>query len=237
MLEPSETISPAKLRERLFDLADPAYREFHLKTCPQAQHVIGVRIPEQRKLAKTITKGDFWQFLDQIEPCYYEEVLITGIVIASAPMALSERFDYVAWFIPLINNWAICDCFCASFKPQPTDLPCLWDFITEIGATDSEYAQRFMLVMMLDHFLRPEHPEYLPRIFTVIDNLKSEKYYVNMAIAWLVAEAFTKFRDQTLEYLHSDQLSTFTHNKAIQKIRESRRVSTADKATLLTLKL
>lgn len=227
-------MSPEELRERLLDLEDAGYREFHLKTCSQAQHVIGVRMPEQRKLAKEITKGDFWQFLDEIQPHYYEEVLITGIVIASAPMALAERLDYVAWFIPHINNWAICDCFCASFKPKPEDLPRLWDFIIEIGQDDAEYAQRFMLVMMLDHFLLPE---YLPRIFQIIDSIKSDLYYVNMATAWLVAEAFTKFRDKTLDYLRSDQLSTFTHNKAIQKARESRRITSEDKATLAALKL
>lgn len=227
-------MSPEELRERLLDLEDVSYRDFHLKTCPQAQRVIGVRMPEQRKLAKEVTKGDFWQFLDEIQPHYYEEVLITGIIIASAPMALAERLDYVAWFIPYINNWAICDCFCASFKPKPEDLPRLWDFILEIGQDDAEYTQRFMLVMMLDYFLLPE---YLPRIFRIIDNIKSDLYYVNTATAWLVAEAFTKFRNETLEYLRSDQLSTFTHNKAIQKARESRRVTPEDKSTLTALKL
>lgn len=227
-------MTPEELRERLLELEDPAYRQFHLKTCPQAQNVIGVRMPDQRKLAKAICKGDFWQFLDEIQPHYYEEVLISGIVVASAPMALAERLDYVAWFVPQINNWAICDCFCASFKPKPEDLPRLWDFITEIGASGTEYAVRFMLVMMLDHFLLPE---YLPCIFALIDQLESDKYYINMATAWLVAEAFAKFRDETLEYLRSDRLSTFTHNKAIQKARESRRISTADKLTLAALKL
>lgn len=227
-------MEPRELRERLLELADETYRKFHLKTCPQAQHVIGVRMPEQRKLAKTIVQGDFWQFLDGIRPYYYEETLITGIVIASAPMSLSERFGYITWFIPTINNWAICDCFCASFKPKNADLPALWDYITNIGVNGSEYEQRFMLVMMLDHFLSSE---YLSQIFKIIDNAKSGKYYVNMATAWLIAEAFIKFRDETLEYLHTDHLSTFTHNKAIQKIRESRRTSPEDKAMLNDLKL
>lgn len=69
---------PEELQSRLFDLQDVGYREFHLKTCPQAQNVIGVRIPEQRKLAKEIAKGDFWQFLDQIQPHYYEECWLLG---------------------------------------------------------------------------------------------------------------------------------------------------------------
>ncbi len=226
-------MTPDELRENLLELEDAGYREFHLKTCPQAQNVIGVRMPEQRKLAKKIIKGDYWYFLDNFQPHYYEEVLITGIVIATAPMGLSERLGYVAWFIPLINNWAICDCFCASFNFRDEDLPAVWDFITSFTANKAEYALRFMFVMMLDHFLRPE---YLDRIFQKLDTVKSDYYYVEMAKAWLVAELFTKFRDQTLDYLLRDQLSPFAHNKAIQKACESRRISDADKQTLWAMK-
>ncbi len=227
-------MTPEELRENLLEREDVAYREFHLKTCPQAQHVIGVRMPEQRKLAKQLVRGDYWQFLDGYEPYYYEEVLITGIVIATAPMGLAERLDYTAWFVPKINNWAICDCFCASFKFQENDLPKVWDFITAYQTSTQEYDLRFMFVMILDHFLRTE---YLERIFQLLDAIKSEQYYVQMAQAWLVAELFTKFREETLEYLTHDQLAVFVHNKAIQKACESRRISDTDKQTLRGLKL
>lgn len=227
-------MSPEELRADLFDLEDVAYREFHLKTCPQAQHVIGVRMPEQRRLAKMIIKGDFWQFLDEIRPYYYEEILVTGIVIASAPMSLDDRLGYVSWFIPLINNWAICDCFCASFKIAELDLEPMWRFLQSFAESDQEYTQRFRLVMMLDHFLLPQ---YIEKIFRILDQLKTNYYYVDMAMAWLIAEAFTKFRDQTLEYLRHDQLTDFVHNKAIQKARESRRISAEDKVTLAALRL
>lgn len=227
-------MTPDELRERLFELEDVGYRKFHLKTCPQARNVIGVRMPEQRKIAKKITKGDYWYFLDNFEPYYYEEILITGIVIATAPMALSERLGYVAWFVPRIDNWAICDCFCASFNFREEDLPAVWKFITSFVDSDEEYSLRFMFVMMLDHFIRME---YIDRIFDILDIVKSNQHYVEMAKAWLVAELFTKFRDQTLDYLMRDQLSKFAHNKAIQKACESRRISDADKQTLRGMKL
>lgn len=225
---------PEELQSRLLDLQDIGYRDFHLKTCPQAQHVIGVRVPEQRRLAKEITKGDFWQFLDTVQPYYYEELLITGVVIATAPMGLAERLDYTAWFVPQISNWAVCDTFCASFKPKPQDLPALWDFILQYCHSIQEYELRFMFVMILDHFILTE---YLPQIFALLDEIKSEKYYVEMAKAWLIAEIFAKFRDEALEYLQRDQLSVFAHNKAIQKARESRRISDADKQLLNSMKL
>lgn len=227
-------MTPEELREELLLREDVSYREFHLKTCPQAQHVIGVRMPEQRKLAKKIIRSsDFWQFLDNYEPYYYEEVLITGIVVATAPMGLEERLGYAAWFVPQINNWAICDCFCASFKIAEEDLPRVWDFVTEYRTQTSEYALRFMFVMILDHFLRAE---YLERIFELLDSVKSEDYYVEMAKAWLVAELLVEFREPTIEYLLRDQLSKFAHNKAIQKACESYRITNEDKQTLRGMK-
>ena len=71
-----------------------------------------------------------------------------------------------------------------------------------------------MLIMMLDHFLMAN----ICNVFLqLLIPLQTEAYYANMATAWLVAEAFTKHRDETLKFLQDDHLSKFTHNKAIQK--------------------
>ena len=70
-----------------------------------------------------------------------------------------------------------------------------------------------------------------------IDYFESEKeYYVNMCIAWFIAECFTKKRDKTLNFLQSNKLNAFTINKAIQKCRDSFRVSETDKEMLLRFK-
>ncbi len=223
------------LREQLEALSDPAYRDFHLKTCPQAEHLLGVRVPELRKIAKSIVKNsNYFEFLDQIQPYYYEEIMVTGIVIASAPMSFDERLNYLTWFLPMINNWAICDCFCASFKPKPSELTSYWHFLLSLQTSDAEYTLRFMYVMMLDHFMSAE---YLPQIFTVLDSVQSELYYVQMAKAWLVAEILIKFYDLGLEYLTHDYLSTFVHNKSIQKACESRRLTLDQKQHLRSIKL
>ncbi len=228
-------MTPSELRENLESQSDPAYREFHLKTCPGAQYVLGIRLPEQRKLARTIIKsGSYWNFLDSIEPHYYEEVLVTGIIIASAPMGINERFDYIIWFLPFINNWAICDTFCNSFRIKDEDLETYWDFLMQFRNSHEEFVLRFIFVMLLCHFIRED---YLERIFALLDDIKSEKYYVEMAKAWLIAEIFTKFPESGFDYLSRDQLSIFAHNKAIQKACESRRISADDKQHLRGMKL
>lgn len=228
-------MTPEELRGRLLELEDTNYRSFHLKTCPQAQHVIGVRLPEQRKIAKDLIKsGNYWNLLDGFTPHYYEEIMITGIIIASAPMGLQERFDYTTWFLPFINNWATCDTFCNSFKIKESDLEEYWSFLTQFTHSTEEYTLRFVLVMSLCHFITTK---YLDSIFQSLDTIQSDKYYVEMAKAWLVAEIFTKYPETTLEYLSHDQLSTFAHNQAIQKACESRRISVEDKQHLRGLKL
>lgn len=56
-------MTPAELRENLESLSDADYREFHLRTCPGAEHVLGVRLRSsansQKPLSKVATIGIF----------------------------------------------------------------------------------------------------------------------------------------------------------------------------------
>ena len=66
------------------------------------------------------------------------------------------------------------------------------------------------------------------------------EYYVDMAVAWLVATAMVKCRDKTVEYMQAEGrriLSKFAYNKALQKMRESLRVSKEDKQWTYTMKI
>lgn len=222
-----------ELRAKLFALQDLKYREFHSGLCPGLDAMIGVRIPELRKLAKTITRQDFRKFLSEVENKYYEETMIEGVVIATAKMDFAERLNYLRKFISKIDNWAVCDCVAASFRLREDEKQMMWDFLKTLQKSQEEFTLRFMLVMFLDHYL--EAP-YLDEIRKILNGIKSNDYYVNMAEAWLIAEMFTVDREKTLQFLQNNQLSDFTHNKAIQKARESYRVPNADKQKLLSLK-
>lgn len=86
-----------------------------------------------------------------------------------------------------------------------------------------------MLDMYLNYFLTDE---YIDKILQKIDKITSKEYYVQMAIARLVSFAYIKQKDKTEKYLLQNNLDEFTHNKAIQKICESYRVSNEDKEKL-----
>ena len=58
-----------------------------------------------------------------------------------------------------------------------------------------------------------------------------------MAVAWLAAELLIKFPSCGKEILNEGILDKKTHNKAIQKARESYRVDKKEKEFLYSLKL
>ena len=64
---------------------------------------------------------------------------------------------------------------------------------------------------------------------------------MKMAVAWAVSVCYVKFPEKTRVLLERESeeaggLPDWTHNKAIQKIRESRRVSPEEKEALNRLK-
>ena len=141
---------------------------------------------------------------------------------------------YAELFIPRINNWAGCDNFCANLKIVKKNKEKIWKFLEKYFLSRKEYEIRFAVVMSLKYFIEKE---YLDKIFEKIDNLKNSEYYVQMGVAWTVAECFIKYGDKTLEYLKNNKLDDFTFNKAIQKICESERVDKEIKLHLKKLKI
>ena len=82
---------------------------------------------------------------------------------------------------------------------------------------------------------------YLDDLFDVkyadmVCSVVSDEYYVNMMTAWLFAEALIKQWDTAIKFLQEQKLDTWTHNKTIQKARESFRITTEQKEYLKTLK-
>lgn len=223
----------AEVIRRLMAMQDVKYRDFHSGLAPGTANIIGVRIPDQRKLATEIVRGDWREFLAEARGEFYEELTVEGLVIAGARMNFAERLDLLRSFVPRINNWATCDTVCASLWFRPDEQEAGWRFITSYDTSNREFELRFMFVMMLDHFMKAEYTE---QVLQEVAKVRAESYYVKMAQAWLVAEVFIKFREAGLEFLRGDNMLPWTQNKAIQKIRESYRVSDTDKELVKSFK-
>lgn len=217
------------VRKKLFEMQDLKYKKFSETLCPNTTKIIGVRIPELRKLAKCIASQDYEKFLKYNSDEYQEELLLKGLVIGYANIPIKEIFEYLEEFIPKINSWAICDTTCSNLKITKRYMKEMWEFLEQYIKSEKEYEIRFALVMYLDYFITDE---YIELIFERINKIKSKEYYVEMAIAWLLSFAYIKQKEKTLEYLKNNKLDKFTQNKSIQKICESYRVSDEEKKNI-----
>lgn len=196
--------------------------------------MLGIRVPIIRNLAKTLLKENSLDtLLKEFTDEYFEEVLLEGIIIASAKIPFEEKLPYIKAFVPKIDSWAISDTFVPTLKIKEKDLKIAWDFILPYTKSTEQFDVRFSVIMMLDYFLTEE---YVDKVLKEIDKIKHDGYYVKMGIAWLVAEIGIKFNDKAIEYLKNNNLDNFTHNKAIQKMRESYRISAEQKEYLKSLK-
>lgn len=221
-----------EIREKIFSLADEKYKEFHSGLCPNTNNIIGVRVPVLREYAKTLVKEDFEGNFSKIQNEYYEEIMLKGMMIGIQKMEINKKLKYIKEFIPLIDNWAICDVFVAGLKIKEKQE--FYNFILKyLNNNKTEFEIRFGLVSLLDYFIDKEHIE---KIFEITNQIKREEYYVEMAIAWLISICYIKFPEETLKYLRSNTLSNFAYNKSIQKIIESTRVSKVEKEKLRKMK-
>lgn len=192
-----------------------------------------MRMPEVRQIAKRLCRGNFEEYIIAEPKEYMEEILLHGIIVAQAKMELGSRLNLLEKFIPRIQNWLVCDVVANSFRIKPEQEDTYWDFLTQYLNSKDEFAVRFMLVMLLDHFLRDN---YTTEVLAIVDAIEHPGYYVEMAKAWLVAEALVKDREVAMSYIYDNHLSDFAFNKAIQKARESYRVGNDDKVMLQQLK-
>ncbi|WP_156889724.1 DNA alkylation repair protein [Paenibacillus harenae] len=221
------------MKAQLIGMADEKYRKFSSALIPNIDNVLGVRLPELRKLAKQIAKGDWRTYLEQAENDYFEEVMLQGMVIGCVKTDIEEILRFTAAFVPRIDNWSVCDSFCAGLKAVKTNRRRVWEFLQPYLASEQEYEIRFGVVMLLDYYIEEE---YIDRVLELLDHTKRDRYYVRMAVAWAISVCFVKLPERTTAYLESCALDDFTYNKALQKITESYRADPETKQRIRGMK-
>ena len=226
-----------EIRKELFKLQDKKYQEFHKKLCPGTENIIGVRIPVLRNYAKQLLKEhDFYLLINKIGNMYYEEIVLQGMIIGQTKEKdFAKIKKLIQDFIPKIDNWAVCDVFCAGLKFTTKYEKEMWQLIQEYLKSNKEFHLRFAIVMILDFYIKEE---YLDKDLEIFNNIKSDKYYVQMAVAWAISICLIKYYDKTIEFLKSGncKLDNFTYNKSLQKARESYRISNEQKEELQSMK-
>ncbi|OUP85514.1 DNA alkylation repair protein [Lachnoclostridium sp. An169] len=227
-----------EIREHLYGLAEEDYKSFNRNIVPGEERILGVRLPALRKLARETAKRFGTAYLDDAEKSLnaeslHEEITLYGLVISCLKMDREQRSIRLDRFVPLIRNWAICDTCVTSCKFMPEDPDYWFAYLEKYRDSDKEYDLRFMIVAMMSHFIDEEH---IDRILDYCNRIRHDGYYVKMGVAWAVSVCYVKFPEKTGIFLENDRMDDFTHNKSIQKIRESYRVSREEKDALNLLK-
>lgn len=245
---------------------DARYREGHLRVVNAlpARRVLGLHAPEIKQVSKQLsTNGceiilpdgkhetcsngrDIIARFEEMPPHFlcYEETVIWGYLINLEKCTLQERHDMLRRYIPVLDNWAVCDAYCANAKWMAhADKEILWSFLQQWFCSHREFEVRFAIVAAMCYFL---DEEWLAKVFKRIEALDFNAivseyrtikgkpqtaqqgtvqgcapYYVRMGVAWLLATALANFPEQTRAFAHTTTLPDDVIRLYTRKARES----------------
>ena len=223
-----------EVEKQLFEMQDLKYRDFHAGLMPNIDknRIIGVRTPQLRKFAKEYGKTENAKtFLTVLPHQYYEENNLHGLLIEQIK-EYDSALDELERFLPYIDNWATCDMLAMKVVKKHLDL-----FIKKIYQwleSKHTYTIRFAIGMLMRYYLEDTFKiEYARKVAEI----SSEEYYVNMMRAWYFATALAKQYEQVIPFLEERKMDVWTHNKTIQKSRESVRINSEHSEYIKTLKI
>lgn len=223
-----------EIQKRLFELQDLKYRDFSAKLIPTVDkdRVIGVRVPALRKFAKEVAKSDLKaEFMATLPHEYTEENTLHAFLIEQIK-DFDECISALDDFLLFVDNWATCDSM--SPKILCKDYDKFYEKIVEWAGSSHTYTVRFAIVMLLRYFM---HEQIDEKHLKLLLGIKTDEYYINMAIAWYLTTALASNWDLVIPYIENQEFSIWVHNKAIQKAIESYRITPEQKEYLRTLKV
>lgn len=223
--------------EKILAHRDLGYRDFHKRLIPTVEEscILGLRSPDAMKIAKEFAfSSEGTEFLKSLPHRYYDENIVHAFMLGRLKCPHGELLVKLKEFLPYVDNWAVCDGLCSHLKLFFKDLEASYPFVLECLQSSSVYTVRFGLVSLLNYYI---NEKYIEDILKIAVSTVSEEYYINMANAWLVSFCLIKEYEKTVPILEKQLLSTWTHNKSIQKALESYRIDRCRKNYLRGLKI
>lgn len=228
-----------EIRSKLVGLADPEYAEFITHGAATDYPVIGVRRGDIRRISDEILDGEYSYFLEKFVPQSREEMMIYSDVLAGkinreckksgeaqeedAEILSGDTREQLYDFLSKIDSWEITDTFCSTLKCVKKNREGWLLEIDTLLESGKEFFVRTGLVLLLDYYVEADWIQIvLERILKVKNN--DEKYYISMAIAWLIQKCYAKYPDITFGFLTSADVSRKTLKRAISKIQDSRKI-------------
>ena len=223
-------------KAELLKNVDKKYDAFNNPIVNCEYKTYGVRTPVIKKLASSVpitARDEVLKGFFADKDLSYDTVLFAGVLAARKGEYYAQTREYLSQLIPVFKSWAHVDCVTPCLRWADKDA--LWNDFRYLLDCEGEYEKRFYIMIMFSCCLCDE---YIDKILqTLLHNVAYGQYYVDMAAAWLLAECLVKYYDKTIPLFTAQNFPKFVHNKALQKARESYRITPETKSYLNTLKI
>ena len=224
-----------KILEILYSHQDSKYGDFVSRLVPTLprEKFIGIRSPEYKKIVREVNElppKEVSGFLATLPHEFQEENVLHSILINNEK-DFEKCIVMLEDFLPFVDNWSVSDGLGgkAFEKNHEKLLPYIKKWIKD----EKPYTKRVAMLFIKKYFLGED---FSPSLLELAAEIRSDEYYVNMMTAWLFAEALVKQWDAAILFLQENRLDVWTHNKTIQKARESFRISDERKEYLKGMK-
>ena len=212
-------------------LEDLKYKNFHKKIIT-SDNLIGIRTTELKKIAKEISKNNYQEFISLNDSNLYEPIMIEGFIYSYLKIPFDELLTYLNNYLKKINNWAHVDLLVSNLKIFNKNQEQGFKYAKKLIHSKNNWIKRCGIIIMLNYYL---HDIYIDKTLEIISKIKTDDYYVKMAIAWLMSISYIKYKEKTLIYLVNIE-DNFIYNKTLSKIVDSKRISDSEKKFIKSLK-
>lgn len=225
----------SSIDKKLHALKESDYKAFNERIIPTDYEIMGIRMPALKRLAKEVAiSPDMPDYLEDAEYTTYEHILLYGLVLANLKSASLETvFRYLDPLILRFDNWAHVDTIVSALKLFGKYPDEVLDHYLPLKTHEGEFTKRTFVILLMDYLMNDTH---IDTLLKHLPEVPQGQYYTDMAIAWAMSVALVKYYDQAIPLLEQQVFSPFVHNKAIQKARESYRITPEKKEALVKLK-
>ena len=207
------------------------YAAFNRRIVNTKMPVIGVRVPDLRRLARRLAPDMGAVEISELLTAQNESfdyVLLCGLLITHARLDDQTMIDLTKQYLPHVDSWAHIDIFVEKKRRFASEV--WWNFALECLQSEAEFTVRYGVVSLMTNFLDEAH---IDQVFAALRKVTSDGYYVKMALAWLYSTSAVNFFEKTLAELENRQIDAWMRNKAYQKMRESRRFTPRQQQIIL----
>lgn len=217
----------AELVALLLDHGDETYAAFQKPLSHSDYDIIGIRIPDLKKIAKEHYRDEDLVFADFEHHHYLEVEMLFVILGMLRSKTIDEKMTFLCENVHYADSWMITDTPNAYLAKLDFDR--YFSFFKKTYRSEHLYTRRIAYVVGLKVFRDP-------RMVQILDWIQDdEECMVTMGQAWLLATMAISCPMEIYEYLRKSSNVTL-RRKTISKIVDSFRIKDGDKLLFKSLR-